>query len=1527
MHIWKQELEATSQSNYFLLNLLQGTKQSTNLVVVGGKGGFCGETVGGEASGGVVGNGGVAGEWEREVCGCQGSGSGFRKGREELWRPWEFEFSSCVWIVGKQGEKNGSGSCCGHPGCPKPCSSPLVSTSLSQLYHQHFHSLITPRPDLFDRLIDLDSHGFSSITELHQTKPTSDFKVFLHSLSVSLFSQIKTVVMHNAYISSTIYALRTKGSHSFSFNDYSYLLNERFDRNPFRNSFPQCCCCCCSCRGFSTHKVPLNTCRLYGPRQSTLLQWPASRKLIGFYYHCSPNYGLDRDCCDRDLSLKERSFCGSSWRRSRGSSSRCCCCVVDKGDGGIYGSGRLDDAEAEVEALLSLLSEEVDEDYVSGGRRQNWSSSKRVEVKGKRSSGLSERERVKRRVNEVDICECGKKKDGGGRSVGVDSDRGYESVTIKSREEELRRRSRERGAISRGENWRLRKDDSSCSSYYSLSSSGDFDDETEVHDKHTLRAEESSSGFEDSGLKGEGRIDGQVVEKHEGPLDDILEHGEVSERKNTTIVDDVYWDRRKKSEKKQSDRLVGQEIQYGRELSQRHTRVLGIHGSSYEKTSSSHTEFNNEEDTSTLAVSLDKHTRKQYALNENQIVEASTSRRKFEEKEEIQEFHRDDVKRTSQSRISLGSREEKDEQQRKAVSYIAEEENMNRNSQQVRRFSEAQDFDTRKSSTLQNRSEIGVIGMEGYRENVSSSFQGRERSRHETSPEAIQPAYTRGKSQQATKISETHDVNIKRTSVIQSETNILDQVQNTNLISVSYPESIEPCSQTSQRPPQRVQSGRGSHDVTDINVVRSGETERVTDSQRTTETRVHQESEAISAGKLVGKTREEFTRRQIRPRNELEEASTSQEPSSLDSRARVHKDDAVEGLQRSSQTMLMPPPSQLLSKSLLHVTLVSGVESQKVSSTTLESGSSSSYADSRKQPPALQQESFERNKRAETHGEPLYLITPEDALGSADRLQQSSAHFVGEFVEKARHEVLTSEIQKVTEVSETTVASEDDKNRQGKLTEDASEDLELKEPDRGRSSGGSRTKGPSDEMWDVSGPSSFRYPKEEVAKGTTTAENAIVKRSGRSLWNIIADIVTLKWGSSPETPSSAGRSGRKILSYESAPSESWFSTHESEQSKDKHGRGKGLLSETMSDQLPVTKSSTPGQGTESDVLELTDQIGDLEPEPSSSTSMMQSRSTSKGISLSGEENLGWNEDEKSFRGSPSGMEIVESSSRLAARGESSTIISPISDTTNMKSGSVGQIEQYDPAKSTEELGGGQGTIGELKRRKLQRIKQVPKDRFEEWEEAYKLESEQRKIDEIFMREALIEAKKAADTWEVPVGAVLVQHGKIIARGYNLVEELRDSTAHAEMICIREASNQLRTWRLADTTLYVTLEPCPMCAGAILQARITSLVWGAPNKLLGADGSWIRLFPDGNGGNNSGASDIPAAPVHPFHPKMNIRRGVLASDCTEAMQQFFQLRRKKKEKQTEEAPSSRISSPHPSKLLKKMHDVFHVMFCL
>jgi tRNA(adenine34) deaminase len=149
-------------------------------------------------------------------------------------------------------------------------------------------------------------------------------------------------------------------------------------------------------------------------------------------------------------------------------------------------------------------------------------------------------------------------------------------------------------------------------------------------------------------------------------------------------------------------------------------------------------------------------------------------------------------------------------------------------------------------------------------------------------------------------------------------------------------------------------------------------------------------------------------------------------------------------------------------------------------------------------------------------------------------------------------------------------------------------------------------------------------------------------------------------------------------------------------------------------------------------------------------------------------------------------------------------------------------------------------------------------------------------DEYFMREALKEAKKAFKADEVPVGAVLVHENKVIARGFNQVELLNDATAHAEMICVTAGAEALENWRLLDATLYTTLEPCCMCAGAILLSRVSTLVWGAPDIRQGANGSWIDLF----------------STPHPCHNPV-IRKGVLADECAAILREFFQKQRIRK----------------------------------
>jgi tRNA(adenine34) deaminase len=148
------------------------------------------------------------------------------------------------------------------------------------------------------------------------------------------------------------------------------------------------------------------------------------------------------------------------------------------------------------------------------------------------------------------------------------------------------------------------------------------------------------------------------------------------------------------------------------------------------------------------------------------------------------------------------------------------------------------------------------------------------------------------------------------------------------------------------------------------------------------------------------------------------------------------------------------------------------------------------------------------------------------------------------------------------------------------------------------------------------------------------------------------------------------------------------------------------------------------------------------------------------------------------------------------------------------------------------------------------------------------------MDEFFMREALKEAKLAMELDEVPVGAVIVHEGKIIAKAHNLVEKLKDASAHAEMLCIKQASLLLDNWRLKETTLYCTLEPCAMCAGAMLLSRVHTLVWGAPDLRHGAHGSWTNLLDA----------------KHPMHA-VNVRTKILEDESAALLKEFFQKKRK------------------------------------
>jgi len=158
-------------------------------------------------------------------------------------------------------------------------------------------------------------------------------------------------------------------------------------------------------------------------------------------------------------------------------------------------------------------------------------------------------------------------------------------------------------------------------------------------------------------------------------------------------------------------------------------------------------------------------------------------------------------------------------------------------------------------------------------------------------------------------------------------------------------------------------------------------------------------------------------------------------------------------------------------------------------------------------------------------------------------------------------------------------------------------------------------------------------------------------------------------------------------------------------------------------------------------------------------------------------------------------------------------------------------------------------------------------------------------DNYYMQLALNEARKAYRANEVPVGAIIVRNQQVIARAWNQVETLKDATAHAEMLALTSAQSAIDDWRLTGCTLYVTKEPCPMCAGAIIHCRPDRVVFGCPDAKGGAAGGWINL--------------LESAP--PLNHRCDISPGVLQDECLGILQSFFrEARERKKQKKKDEA---------------------------
>lgn len=148
--------------------------------------------------------------------------------------------------------------------------------------------------------------------------------------------------------------------------------------------------------------------------------------------------------------------------------------------------------------------------------------------------------------------------------------------------------------------------------------------------------------------------------------------------------------------------------------------------------------------------------------------------------------------------------------------------------------------------------------------------------------------------------------------------------------------------------------------------------------------------------------------------------------------------------------------------------------------------------------------------------------------------------------------------------------------------------------------------------------------------------------------------------------------------------------------------------------------------------------------------------------------------------------------------------------------------------------------------------------------------------EKFMKIALAEAKKAFEKEEVPVGAVIIQNGKVIAKAHNLKETKNDTTYHAEILAIQKASKKLKKWRLTDCEMYVTLEPCSMCAGALINCRLKKLYIGTMDTKTGACGSVLNLLED-----------------YKFNHVVEIETGILQEDCEKILKDFFKFLREKR----------------------------------
>lgn len=1329
--------------------------------------------------------------------------------------------------------------------------------------------------------------------------------------------------MYNLYTNSTV-SLRSRAYLSLPFNDHPSYSHSYSARYP---SLSPCCCYNCNCCSSipvnsvtSCRLVPINPSLTFGFRQSTLIQWPPSGRKIILSGRDRREYGAPVDdpgririsyggiCCIRDT--------GADRIRKVGSISKV------KGIG-LWGYKRrvfeerlifrkVGSACEDAEAIISLLTEEVGQEFLNVR-----------EAAGSFHKGV-----VKENVV------MGKSK--------LRKGNGLESVEVQHRKKSYRTRCGKEN-FGKGECSRLRKQGSSGSSYYSCSDSSDYESDSEVvvaaHQEYVSSEKESRESFGGVGI-GE-RVKDELV-RYKNQQDRNLESGK---KDDIEVGTSVKGDRRKNLMKFTEDSLDENASRKGFGLNQSRR----YEGSRMKKLYSYRGKESNSEMNSSGAL------RSGYHRTDNQVSGTSDSSYKYKHRRESSSRADENSSKkvnereenvasscvfcTTCGQVSSGNETRSNSEQRSKILQIQENNfNLVSNMDTLKRVKERSSLLQKSADEVNEQHLYSASGQinpqnfneradaaESYEENTNFLRQHPKLSEAKHKDMRLASAATqqsdswikRQKETSALLQTSLEDVNEKT-----RQTDSTRKSQNHSSITDAGVSFVQNTSTTQQQEEARMKySEENLASFISSQPAEGGQYQTVTEigtqnqstnaseahthetmagkSQNASQKKLHYErsylNERVKSVEQRIETHEQVSERvkQTDIRFELQrpcrEASFREKEtrnpyvtSTSQIRSEEIGDIEVKKNMMAGLSPRLAPPPQSIERDPVYAESASRFTRQ-------DSGQSSGGGSSIYIYPEATDASSSRQASV-TFQDPSHVISHVDLLGSAERLDKSSLQVIGDFLDNARHEASTSGTCMDKKLSKRQCVSEGviDTNK--------------------HSSDSGATKGPTEEMWGLQEP-----PQEEASKTAAAPVNVVVGRSGRTLWNVLADVARFRWGPrAAESHRSPVKSSGQSSSSNSPSSEAWFSGHDPDEVQG--GNMRSAASSTIPEPSPSDRPLLIRTPTQSPTVDNA---------PSSSSS-----------GVSRETNLELNVDDQTLQATTS-VDWSQPAAGLFRRSHrrSYATIELLEGGKEAVGSGIGDHIKDNLDSTLSEVSGSGDNAAEVERRKLLRNKQVVRERFEEWEEAYMMESEQRKMDEIFMREALEEAKKAADMWEVPVGAVLVQDGKIIARGYNLVEDLRDSTAHAEMICIREASNVLKAWRLSDTTLYVTLEPCAMCAGAILQARIGTLVYGAPNKLLGADGSWIRLFPcstDREGSSESTAKPE-GPPVHPFHPNMTIRRGILETECADAMQQFFRLRRRKdKITLTQQHPGEQPRKKlllHPSKLLRKMHHVFHFLFCL